>query len=47
MSTDPEEVEVGSVAPDFSLKSNRGNIVRLSDYLGRKVVVLYFMREFN
>ena len=47
MSSDPENVEVGSVAPDFSLESNRGKTVHLSDYKGRKFVVLYFMREFS
>lgn len=47
MSTDPQEVELGSVAPDFSLESHAGEIVQLSDYYGRKHVVLYFMREFN
>lgn len=47
MSIDPQEVELGSVAPDFSLESNIGKIVQLSDYRGHKHVVLYFMREFN
>jgi peroxiredoxin len=41
------DVEVGTVSPDFSLESNRGNQVRLSDYRGRKIVILYFMRDFN
>jgi peroxiredoxin len=47
MSTGAAAVQVGSVAPDFSLESNRGSIVKLSDYRERKYVVLYFMREFN
>ena len=47
MSTDAADVEVGSAAPDFSLESNSGNSVRLSDYRGRRHVVLYFMREFS
>ena len=32
---------IGEVAPDFALESDEGEIVRLSDYRG-KVVVLYF-----
>lgn len=47
MSTDAADVEVGSAAPDFSLESNRGDNVRLSDYQARSHVVLYFMREFS
>jgi peroxiredoxin len=46
MASDAAEVEVGSIAPDFSLESNSGTIVHLSDYRERKNVVLYFMREF-
>lgn len=41
------EIEVGSVAPDFTLESSDGTVVRLSDYRDRKHVVLYFMREFG
>jgi thioredoxin-dependent peroxiredoxin len=46
MPDDTMEVELGSVAPDFSLEASDGKIIRLSDYRGRKNVVLYFMREF-
>lgn len=31
----------GDLAPDFELQDHRGNIIRLSDYKGR-IVVLYF-----
>jgi thioredoxin-dependent peroxiredoxin len=31
----------GEKAPDFEVKDDRGNLVRLKDYLG-KVVVLWF-----
>ena len=47
MSPDPTNIEIGSVAPDMELESNRGALVRLSDYRSRKLVVLYFIREFN
>jgi peroxiredoxin len=35
-----------SLAPDFELKDTQGNIVRLSDYRGKKNVVLVFLRGF-
>ncbi len=35
-------VKVGDQAPDFVLKSQFGEDVRLSDYRGKKPVVLYF-----
>src|SRR4030042_2099761 len=36
------ELKVGDIAPDFSLLDERGLPVSLKDYLGKKVVVLYF-----
>lgn len=36
------ELNVGDTAPDFSLLAERGLPVSLRDYLGSKVVVLYF-----
>lgn len=36
------ELKVGDAAPDFSLLDERGLPVSLKDYLGKKVVVLYF-----
>jgi peroxiredoxin len=47
MADDTTEVNVGSPAPDFSLESNGGAFVRLSEYRGRAHVILYFMREFT
>ena len=47
MSDDAQEIELGTVAPDFRLESYDGNTVQLSDYQGRKHVVLYFMRAFS
>ncbi len=41
------EVSVGSRAPDFSLESSSGAQVALSDYRGRRNVLVYFMREFT
>lgn len=35
-------VEVGQIAPDFELTSDRGEKVRLSDFRGRKVVLYFY-----
>jgi mycoredoxin-dependent peroxiredoxin len=35
-------VEIGDTAPDFELKDQTGQPVRLSDYRGKKAVVLVF-----
>jgi peroxiredoxin Q/BCP len=37
-----DEVDVGAKAPDFALTSQSGEMVSLSDFLGRKPVVLFF-----
>jgi len=36
------KVEVGSVAPDFTLPSQSGEVVRLGDFMGNKPIVLFF-----
>jgi peroxiredoxin len=36
----------GEIAPDFELEAVDGNLVRLSDFQGRKTVVLAFLRGF-
>jgi peroxiredoxin Q/BCP len=40
-------VQVGDKAPDFTLPSQSGEEVRLSDRLGQRVVVLYFYPKDN
>ena len=32
-------VEVGDIAPDFSLKDNKDQVIKLSDFLGKKVLL--------
>jgi cytochrome oxidase Cu insertion factor (SCO1/SenC/PrrC family) len=44
--TDLERVKVGSLAPDFTLPDERSKPVTLSDYRGRKSVVLVFYRGY-
>jgi peroxiredoxin Q/BCP len=36
------ELKVGDTAPDFSLMDDKGRLVTLKEFLGKKVVVLYF-----
>jgi peroxiredoxin Q/BCP len=42
MSAESNKVGVGDRAPDFTLPSQNGSPVTLSQYLGERVVVLYF-----
>ncbi len=41
-----KRVEINLEAPDFALEDFRGRTVRLSDYRGKKHVVLVFNRGF-
>ena len=41
------KVEVHAEAPDFALPDSRGQTVRLTDYRGRKHVVLVLNRGFR
>jgi peroxiredoxin Q/BCP len=36
------EVKIGDKAPDFELPTSTGEKIKLSDYFGKKTVVLYF-----
>ena len=36
------ELKVGDRAPDFALQDQKGNTIRLSDFRGKKTVVLAF-----
>jgi hypothetical protein len=36
------DLRIGDAAPDFNLQDENGLPVSLKDYLGKKVVVLYF-----
>ena len=40
--TTPDTLKVGMIAPDFTLKNEEGIEQNLSDYLGKKNVVLAF-----
>jgi len=40
--TTPNTLTVGMIAPDFTLKDEEGTERKLSDYLGKKNVVLAF-----
>lgn len=42
--TDLDRVQVGDLAPDFSLVSLEGPVLTLSDFRGEKNVVLVFYR---
>jgi peroxiredoxin len=37
--------KVGEKAPDFTLSDSKGNTYRLSDYQGKKAVVIEFFRS--
>lgn len=38
-------LEAGSKAPDFSLQNQRGETVRLSDFLGKPVVLYFYPKD--
>jgi len=42
----PQILTPGESAPDFELTDTGGTLVRLSDFRGRKPVVLAFLRGF-
>ena len=42
--TDLERIKVGDLAPDFTLEAENGNPVTLSQFRGKKDVILVFYR---
>jgi peroxiredoxin Q/BCP len=43
-----ERVEVGDKTPDFTLPDQSGTMVRINDFIGKKIIVLYFYpRDFS
>src|SRR6476469_2013239 len=38
-------LQIGDLAPDFSLPDTQGNLVRLSDLKGRRVVLYFYPRD--
>ena len=44
--TDLNRIKVGQAAPDFSLENSDGNVITLSDFHGKKTVVLVFYRGY-
>ena len=47
INTGDDPPQVGEVAPDFTLTSNEGNEVNLSDYQGQWVVLYFYPRDFT
>ncbi len=41
-----DELNVGSMAPDFTLPASKGREVGLVDYRDKSLVVLFFVREY-
>jgi len=37
-------LEVGKKAPDFALEDETGNVVKLSDFKGKRVVVFFYSK---
>ena len=38
-------LEVGMPAPDFALANQKGEIVRLTDFRGKKVVIYFYPKD--
>ena len=38
-------LELGTIAPDFSLQDQNGTVRRLSDYRGRKVILYFYPKD--
>ena len=46
-SLDTIEAKIGSIAPDFKLMSSDDREISLSDFRGKRSVVLFFIREYH
>lgn len=46
-SSGKENLTVGNKAPDFTLQDSRGNNYKLSDYIGKSPVIVYFYPKAN
>ncbi len=44
-SADTMDAKIGSIAPDFKLMATNGQEIALSDFRGKKNVILFFIRE--
>ena len=44
--TDVERVKIGQAAPDFILENVEGKAISLSDFRGKKAVILVFYRGY-
>ena len=40
-------LELGIKAPDFELPDQNGEVHKLSDYLGKKIILYFFSRTFG
>ncbi len=40
-------LNVGDIAPDFALPNQAGKIVRRTDFLGRKLVIYFYPKDFT
>jgi peroxiredoxin len=45
-SADSIDAKIGSLAPNFRLKTSNGQEIALSDFRGRSNVILFFVREY-
>jgi len=46
-SEDTIDAKIGSIAPDFKLRTSNDQEILLSDFHRKKNVVLFFVREFR
>jgi hypothetical protein len=47
VSPEPVQLEVGDMAPPFSLQGSDGKVHKLSDYRGKTVVLAWFPKAFT